>query len=48
MQKVFISVPDNLFARMKALIPPKQRSKRDHWGGDQKETALRVNRSDPY
>lgn len=27
MQKVLISMPDNLFARMKVLIPPRQRSK---------------------
>jgi len=27
LQKVLISMPDNLFARMKVLIPPRQRSK---------------------
>lgn len=27
MQKVLISVPDNLFTRMKVLIPPRQRSR---------------------
>ena len=27
MRKVLISVPDNLFTRMKVLIPPGQRSK---------------------
>ncbi len=27
MQKVLISIPDNLAGRMKAVIPPRQRSK---------------------
>jgi len=27
MQKVLVSVPDNLISRMKAVIPPRQRSK---------------------